>query len=408
MPIFNMVPPPGIPAQFAYRAPAQQRPHQLPCPQRRRLRPDGLPRRPQRVVRDPHLVGEHLGSSRRSRATTRSGSPAAELPLRAPIPNRPRSAPCSRIPPSCNGPLATTMEATTWQHPEQVTSAAVFEAPAMGGCGQLDFNPSIEAKTTTNLADSPSGLAVDIQVPQNKDAEGLAAAHLRQVKFMLPRGPDRQSLRGQWPRQLQRRADRLHRAQQRAPAAPLRPAAGETSRARSSVSFKGQSTAPIAATASRSEVTQAIETLPGLAGNVSLSGSQGGWIVELTGALAGTDVPPDERHGHRQPQPEGHGHRRRRHLHAQLRRRHHQSAALRRIGRRSAGSAAGNPGDRARKPLPGQRLRHARQSRRRQTLLRSDLRRRPGRPAADDDRHLLADRPGSGRQRRPGPAAPVP
>ena len=57
---------------------------------------------------------------------------------------------------------------------------------------------------------------------------------------------------------------------------------------------------------------------------------------------------------------------------------------------------------------PGNVFVSRRQSRRRQSFLRSDLRRRPGRPAADDDRHLLADRTGSGRQRRPGAAATVP
>ena len=31
-------------------------------------------------------------------------------------------------------------------------------------------------------------MTVHVQVPQNKDAEGIAAAHLRKVKFMLPAG----------------------------------------------------------------------------------------------------------------------------------------------------------------------------------------------------------------------------
>ena len=35
-------------------------------------------------------------------------------------------------------------------------------------------------------------------------------------------------------------------------------------------------------------MTQAIETLPGLAGNIALSGGKGSWIVDFTGSLAGT------------------------------------------------------------------------------------------------------------------------
>ena len=212
-------------------------------------------------------------------------------PAPGPYPEPPPFRALLSNPTSCNGPLATTMESTTWQHPEQVTSAAVFEAPAMGGCGQLDFNPSIEAKTTTNLADSPSGLAVDIKVPQNKDAEGLAVAHLRQVKFMLPAGltvnPSAANGLGSCSAsQIGFTGLSNERQLLRYDLPPVKFSGSFV------VNFNGQSTAPIAATASRSEVTQALETLPGLAGNVSLRGSQGGWIVELTGALAGTDVPP--------------------------------------------------------------------------------------------------------------------
>ena len=226
VPIFNMVPPPGIPAQFAYRLLLSN------------VRIDFHVR----SGGDYGLTASLAGLSESFGILTSSvsiwgvpGDPGHDslrftgggAPAPGPYPEPPPFRALLSNPTSCNGPLATTMESTTWQHPEQVTSAAVFEAPAMGGCGQLDFNPSIEAKTTTNLADSPSGLAVDIKVPQNKDAEGLAVAHLRQVKFMLPAGLTVNPSAANGLGSLQRRPDRLHRAQQRAPAASLRPAAGE-------------------------------------------------------------------------------------------------------------------------------------------------------------------------------------
>ena len=57
------------------------------------------------------------------------------------------------------------------------------------------------------------------------------------------------------------------------------------------VSRGGQNTAQISSTATRPQVQAAIETLPGLAGNIVVGGAPGGWIVTFTGALAGTDVP---------------------------------------------------------------------------------------------------------------------
>ena len=37
------------------------------------------------------------------------------------------------------------------------------------GCNQLQFNPTIETKPTTNLADAPSGLDVNLHVPQTNE-----------------------------------------------------------------------------------------------------------------------------------------------------------------------------------------------------------------------------------------------
>jgi hypothetical protein len=56
------------------------------------------------------------------------------------------------------------------------------------GCDQVPFTPSIEARPTTNLADSPSGLDVKITTPQNLDPDGLSQAHLKDVVLTLPEG----------------------------------------------------------------------------------------------------------------------------------------------------------------------------------------------------------------------------
>jgi hypothetical protein len=50
--------------------------------------------------------------------------------------------------------------------------------PAITGCNALQFDPTIEARPTTNVADSPTGLNVDLHVPQPKDPEPSATPTL--------------------------------------------------------------------------------------------------------------------------------------------------------------------------------------------------------------------------------------
>jgi hypothetical protein len=56
------------------------------------------------------------------------------------------------------------------------------------GCDRVPFSPSVEARATTNLADSPSGLDVKLHLPQNTDPDGLAEANLKDVSMTLPAG----------------------------------------------------------------------------------------------------------------------------------------------------------------------------------------------------------------------------
>ncbi len=56
------------------------------------------------------------------------------------------------------------------------------------GCDRVPFDPTIEARPTTNLGDSPSGLDVHLHVPQNTDPDGLAEANVKNVSMELPAG----------------------------------------------------------------------------------------------------------------------------------------------------------------------------------------------------------------------------
>jgi hypothetical protein len=97
--------------------------------------------------------------------------------------------PFMRLPSSCDSALPTTMSFDTWLHPGSFTKSTHTE-PAPVGCNQPDFSPTIEAHPTNNVADSPTGLHVDLHLPQveNESPEGTAEADLRDATVTLPPG----------------------------------------------------------------------------------------------------------------------------------------------------------------------------------------------------------------------------
>ncbi len=95
------------------------------------------------------------------------------------------------LPTSCAGRPSATMRAESWQEPGVWTpllEAAPAPAPAIVGCGRLNFTPSIEAKPETAVADTPTGLSVLLKVPQPESTAGLAQANLKEAVVTLPAG----------------------------------------------------------------------------------------------------------------------------------------------------------------------------------------------------------------------------
>ena len=97
-------------------------------------------------------------------------------------------------PTSCTGPVTTTMHADSWQHPGDFHTASFVTHDQLGhpigatGCELERFNPSIGAIPSVNSADSPSGLSVNLHVPQNDNPDGLATPHLKKAVVTLPDG----------------------------------------------------------------------------------------------------------------------------------------------------------------------------------------------------------------------------
>ncbi len=60
--------------------------------------------------------------------------------------------------------------------------------PALSGCNELHFQPTIAATPETNRGDTPTGLDVTIKVPQEEGVKALGTPPLRRVVVALPAG----------------------------------------------------------------------------------------------------------------------------------------------------------------------------------------------------------------------------
>lgn len=93
--------------------------------------------------------------------------------------------PFTQAPTTCIGPLSSSIETLAY---DGETDHAQAPWPATTGCDKLSFNPSLSAQPTTTQTDSPSGLAVDLKVPQFQDPSTPSPSEIRAAAVTLPRG----------------------------------------------------------------------------------------------------------------------------------------------------------------------------------------------------------------------------
>jgi hypothetical protein len=95
------------------------------------------------------------------------------------------------LPTSCSSPLQTSLEADPWSEPGHF-SAPLFapETASLDGCNRLPFVPEIKVTPDGQEASKPTGLNVDVHVPQEGqlNGEGLAESNIRDIKVVLPEG----------------------------------------------------------------------------------------------------------------------------------------------------------------------------------------------------------------------------
>jgi hypothetical protein len=98
------------------------------------------------------------------------------------------------MPASCRASLTAMASANSWEEPTQFHNRSASFEDSLGastptvGCEQLEFEPSIESKPTTDLAESPSGLDFNLHQRQNSELEDLATAPVKDVTVALPEG----------------------------------------------------------------------------------------------------------------------------------------------------------------------------------------------------------------------------
>ena len=101
------------------------------------------------------------------------------------------------LPTSCRGPQEVVAEErSTWQDEDMppvrrsfLTHNNLGEPTGFTGCERLvHFEPSIAITPETTYADKPTGLSVDLRLPQGVNPEELATSGLRDTQVVLPEG----------------------------------------------------------------------------------------------------------------------------------------------------------------------------------------------------------------------------
>jgi hypothetical protein len=201
-PLYNMVPPPGSPATFAFDVAGVGIFQHLGGG----VRSDG----DYGLSSSAHDILARALNPVMSVQAQLWGDPSAEshdeirgacLGRLAPrtCPVAPLETPFLTMPSACSQGLAFAAHARSWEEAEQGISGlphhAGAEATTVGGesmevsgCSLLDFEPTLTLQPNTSAAESPTGVRAVLHVPQNEGEDELATSNLKDVVATLPAG----------------------------------------------------------------------------------------------------------------------------------------------------------------------------------------------------------------------------
>jgi hypothetical protein len=202
-PVFNMVPPPGIPDEFAFSIKGREVIFDAGVRSSRGYpiveHIDNIPQAqedlnaltlwgvPAEAGHDPERCETFIG---RAGFAIRCGVSSGVLPK-----------PFLTLPTSCEepgepAPAFTLLGLSTWEDPNARAEKTIdvhdnTDTPTgFTGCEKLSIEPSLSAVPDTGFADTPAGLTAEVRVPQEnlENPEGLVAATLKNTSVTLPEG----------------------------------------------------------------------------------------------------------------------------------------------------------------------------------------------------------------------------
>ena len=194
-PVYNLTPPPGVPAEFAFsifgihaildagvRSDGDYgiTEHVDDVPQRAVVRSRvtlwGVPADPSHDVERCTVVKEELEE--------------CDLPSSA------QEVPFLTLPTSCEGAQPFSISSDAWGNSGATGSYEFLSHDGSGaltgftGCDRLGFQPTITVAPDTSYSDTPAGLTVEVKMPQEglADSEALSISNIKNTTVVLPKG----------------------------------------------------------------------------------------------------------------------------------------------------------------------------------------------------------------------------
>ena len=111
-----------------------------------------------------------------------------ETPAEAAARPRPPRGPFLTLPTKCGAPLEMSVRERTWERSGEWRGSTVSTGLPLIGCQNLPFAPQVGLQLESPVADTPTGVDLDLTFPQNNDPDGLASSQVRNARLQLPAG----------------------------------------------------------------------------------------------------------------------------------------------------------------------------------------------------------------------------
>jgi hypothetical protein len=199
LPVYNMVPPPGVPAQLAFSLVG------LGTRINTKVRSGGdygITAAVSNIIQtqitfDTITVWGVPGDP--SHDFQREGRNGEEGAVKIGVGSQIAEAPFLTLPTACEGPQTFTASTEPWpaagiQGPLSEASFLSHEnsgiAAGVTGCDHLSFNPTVTVAPDTTQAETPAGLTVEVKTPQEglTAVEGIATSNIKDTTVTLPEG----------------------------------------------------------------------------------------------------------------------------------------------------------------------------------------------------------------------------